>query len=191
MKYVSLILLTVFLSSPCFAEKLVFKADPNFLSSLAAYEKGFSDEASNWVVAVSGDFGNMHILPAQVTKGHISIAEGGEIVTTLSPTAIIEKDAKKAEAIKFVEWNFTVPENYHNEKGIVTHPQSFAELSAQGQKAIKYKLETEETPEIGEIIYQAGSFGMPFYQGTLPLGAVTKSGPNGGGGAGAYMIQIR
>jgi len=81
MKYISLILLTVFLSSPCFAEKLVFRADPNFLSSLDVYEKGFSDEASNWVVAVSGDFGNIRILPAQVTKGHISIAEWGEIVT--------------------------------------------------------------------------------------------------------------
>lgn len=189
MKYISVILLTVFLSSPCFAEKWVFRADPNLLSSFDAYEKGFADEYSDGVVAVSGDFGKIHAFPAQVIKGHISIAEGGEIVTTLSPIDIIEKDAKKAEAIQFVEWNFTIPENYH-EKGIFTHPKSFAELSAQGQKAIKYELETEETPEIGEIIYQAGSFGMPFYQGILPLGAVTKSGPNGGGGAGAYKAQF-
>ena len=191
MKYISFMLLAGFLSSPCFAKKLVFKAvHSSFFSSPDASGKVFTDWDSNGVVTVSGDFGKIYALPAQVTKGHISITAGGKIVSIPSSMKDVAEEVKKTGTIKVVEWDFIVPEGYHNEEETIIHPKSFAELYAQGQEAIKYELETEEMPEPAKIIYQVGSLGMPFYQEHLPLSAITKSGPNGGGGAGAYKAQF-
>ena len=41
-----------------------------------------------------------------------------------------------------------------------------------------------------EIAYQVDSSDMSFYQGSLPLGEITKFGPNGGGRARAYRMQF-
>ena len=57
---------------------------------------------------------------------------GKRLVSTLSPTAIIEAYTKKNKAIKFVEWNFIVPEDYHSEKEVTAYPKPFKELYTPG-----------------------------------------------------------
>ena len=88
-------------------------------------------------------------------------------------------ETEETEAVKFVEWNFIVPEDYHNEKGIVTHTESFGELYAQEQQGKKYVFDVGEMPEKPELTYQFDSLDMP-------LNAIITSGPNGGGGP--YML---
>lgn len=185
-------LLTVFLSSPCFAKDIfvrMYLPKKHFSSSPKAYEEVFTSLYSNGFIAVSGNFGKMQALPSQIKEGHFSISTFGGMTSV--PNYVKEAlEVGKRGDMKFVEWDFIVPEDYHHSDKIVAYPKSVEELYAKIEESMSYELETTEILKQPEIIYQAGSSYVPFYQGHLPLDIITKFGPNGGGGGGPYKAQF-
>ena len=182
MKSISFMLLTVFLSSPCFAQKLVFKANqPGFLSSINSHKQIFS--AKDFEELIAGyKSGEMHTLSDQMEEGQIIITTAGGTLSFPHSLKKITEEAEKAGIVQF-QWNFVVPENYYPSKGVVTHPKSFAELYAERHEGIKYAPEVaKKIWERPDITYQSGFSDTPFYgtQGYLPLNGVKAAGPNGG-----------
>ena len=190
MKYLSLILLTVFLSSPCFAEEWVIKV--NHLGWGAnAQGKGLTLplEEINELVTASGKI-EIHPMSAQIEDSQV-------IITTAGGGAFFYPDYVKAiketgeEGTANLEWQFVFSGDYTEKGKFITQVKPVVRLHQGEQEGEKLIIKAMETWGNSEIVYHSGFAEVPFgAKGYLPSKEVIKSGPNGGGGAGAYQAQF-
>ena len=190
MKYISLILLTVFLSSPCFSEEWVIKVK-HLGWGANAQVKGLTLplEEINELVTASGKI-EIHPMSAQREDSWdtITTAAGGAF---FYPDYLKAKKVTGEEDTPHLEWQFVLSGDY-NEKGkFITQVKPVIKLHQAEQEGRKLIIKRMEEWGNSDIVYHSGFAEMPFgAKDYLPEKELIKSGPNGGGGAGAYQAQF-
>ena len=189
MKYISLILLTVFLSSPCFAEEWVVKLKHlDWVANAQGRGLTLPVEKINELVTAFGMI-EIHPFSAQTEDSQVTI-------TTIARTFFYPDDLqaiKKAgeEDIAQSDWQFVFSEDYSEEGKFITHVKPFVKLQKVEQEVIKSIAQAGAEWGNSEIAYHSGFAGIPFWANSyLSSKGLAKFGPNGGGGAGAYQAQL-
>ena len=190
MKYVSLILLIVFLSSPCFAEEWVIKVNHlGWGANAQGKELTLPLEEINELVTASGKI-EIHPMSDQIEDSQI-------IITTAAGGAFFYPDYLKAiketgeEDTARLERQFVFSEDYTERGKFITQVKPVVKLHQWEQEGGKLIIKATEEWDNSEIVYHSGFAKVPFgAKGYLPSKEMIKSGPNGGGGAGAYQAQF-
>ena len=190
MKSIILILLTVFLSSPCFSEEWVVKLK-HLDWGANAQGRGLTlpvEEINELVTAVG--MIEIHPMFAQMEDSLVTIAEMEGAFFYPDDLPAIKKTSR--EDISQSDWQFVFSGDYGEEGKFITQVKPFVRLKKMEQEGIKSIAQAGAEWGNPEIVYPSGFAGIPFGASSYlsSKGSLAKFGPNGGGGAGAYQAQF-